>query len=170
MEKSYNHLSKRKRIKIKLAPDRPAALLLFYFHFAIRRRRGVCFFSFLKRFRGSFFVNERVLPCAYIMKAKTRSSEVIHKSNDPRRLRRLRTVFTDEVGGDSEKNKASRTTLTSIFSERGKTIRTIHTEAWRLCRRDTNRERENRSAKICGKALMNKTAVQWLKISVRDSR
>lgn len=36
-----------------------------------------------------------------------------------------------------------------------------------LCVRDTNRE--NRSAKICGKALMNKTAVQWLKISVRDS-
>lgn len=114
MEKSYNHLSKRKKDKNQTCsgPSRrsPSVLLSLCDPAAAWR----VLFSFLKRFRGSFFVNERVLPCAYIMKAKTRSSEVIHKSNDPRRLRRLRTVFTDE-GGDSEKNKASRTTLTSIF-------------------------------------------------------
>lgn len=115
MEKSYNHLSKRKKDKNQTCsgPSRrsPSVLLSLCDPAAAAWR---VLFSFLKRFRGSFFVNERVLPCAYIMKAKTRSSEVIHKSNDPRRLRRLRTVFTDE-GGDSEKNKASRTTLTFIF-------------------------------------------------------
>lgn len=141
MEKSYNHLSKRKKDKNQTCSGpsrRSPSVLLSLCDPATAAWRVL--FSFLKRFRGSFFVNERVLPCAYIMKAKTRSSEVIHKSNDPRRLRRLRTVFTDE-GGDSEKNKASRTTLTSIFfcffswlrserdSARGKTIRTKHTEA-----------------------------------------
>lgn len=115
MEKSYNHLSKRKKDKNQTCSGpsrRSPSVLLSLCDPATAAWRVL--FSFLKRFRGSFFVNERVLPCAYIMKAKTRSSEVIHKSNDPRRLRRLRTVFTDE-GGDSEKNKASRTTLTSIF-------------------------------------------------------
>lgn len=99
MEKSYNHLSKRKKDKNQTCsgPSRrsPSVLLSLCDPAAAAWR---VLFSFLKRFRGSFFVNERVLPCAYIMKAKTRSSEVIHKSNDPRRLRRLRTVFTDEGG------------------------------------------------------------------------
>lgn len=98
MEKSYNHLSKRKKDKNQTCsgPSRrsPSVLLSLCDPAAAWR----VLFSFLKRFRGSFFVNERVLPCAYIMKAKTRSSEVIHKSNDPRRLRRLRTVLTDEGG------------------------------------------------------------------------
>lgn len=99
MEKSYNHLSKRKKDKNQTCsgPSRrsPSVLLSLCDPATVAWR---VLFSFLKRFRGSFFVNERVLPCAYIMKAKTRSSEVIHKSNVPRRLRRLRTVFTDEGG------------------------------------------------------------------------
>lgn len=101
MEKSYNHLSKRKKDKNQTCsgPSRrsPSVLLCDRLCDPATAAWRVLF-SFLKRFRGSFFVNERVLPCAYIMKAKTRSSEVIHKSNDPRRLRRLRTVFTDEGG------------------------------------------------------------------------
>lgn len=99
MEKSYNHLSKRKKDKNQTCSGpsrRSPSVLLSLCDPATAAWRVL--FSFLKRFRGSFFVNERVLPCAYIMKAKTRSSEVIHKSNDPRRLRRLRTVFTDEGG------------------------------------------------------------------------
>lgn len=41
-------------------------------------------------------MNERVLPCAYIMKA-ARSSEVIRKSNDPRRLRQTAPAATREA-------------------------------------------------------------------------
>lgn len=66
------------------------------------------------------------------------------------------------------RNKASRMTITSIFflgwgtGQRAReTIKTIHAEAWCLCAPDTNRE--NRSAKICGKALMNKNGCTMAK-------
>lgn len=106
--------------------------------------------AFSSKDRGSF-ANERVLPCAYIMKASTlvwgdTQKVMILAVWD--KWRKLWDVLNSTKGiRGFLRNKALCMTLTSIFiylliifwgelrsgTERGKTIKTIHAEAWRLC-------------------------------------
>lgn len=147
MEKSYKYLKKCQRISSAATCSGLSCVSLF------DEPMAACAFFFSSKDRGLFWMSES---CPVLTSWKQeRSSEVIHKSNDPRRRDKrsqlqLRNILnlTKGIRGFGEIRLRIWLSPQFLSEQRDsvqETIKTIHTEAWCLClclcAQDTNRER-----------------------------